>query len=75
MNPTEPRKRPSPEVARWLLEHDGETMTFTDHNVVEDVDGAPLAVTSEPMTGTLYVTPELLGYTIEELYPDETEIP
>lgn len=61
------RRRPDRDVALRLLSARGQAVTLRNSHLVEDVDGGPLGVEVEETTGVLCVTPELLGWTWEEL--------
>lgn len=60
-------RRCSPETARALLAASGTIVSIHEPELTEDADGLPLGVRVETSTAMLYVTPELLGYTLAEL--------
>jgi len=51
------------------------TVTITEHVFVEDVDGIPLGVENETSTAVLVVSPEILGWTWDELGVDPEDYP
>ena len=59
-----PEGRPSPQTAVQILQANRTPVTITE--LVDGEDG-PLGVTSTP--ATLVVTPQMLGYTADELEP------
>jgi len=63
-------KRPDRETALRLLAADGQVVTATEPDLLEDVDGLPLAAGVQTYDATLHVTPELLGWTWAALDPE-----
>lgn len=63
--------RPDRDTVLRLLAADGQMVTVREHELTEDVDGDPLGVRVDTTTAMLYVTPELLGWTAEELEADQ----
>jgi len=65
--------RPDRATVLRLLAQDGQQVTHHQPVLVEDVDGIPAGVGTETTTASLYVTPELLGWTYAELGLDDPE--
>ncbi len=61
------------DVALRLLSAAGTTVTLTEHELTEDVDGIPLGVIVTESSAVLYVRPELLGWSWAELGLDDPE--
>lgn len=59
--------RPDKETVRLLLDWSGEDVELSEHELLEDVDGLPLAVEETTTTATLSTpTLEQLGWTQAE---------
>ena len=67
--------RPDRDVVLTLLANRMKTVTITEHVFVEDVDGIPLGVENETSTAVLVVSPEILGWTWDELGVDPEDYP
>lgn len=59
--------RPDKATVQQLLAAAGQTVTMTQHQFTSDVDGIPSGVVTSEHTGVLAVSPQLLGWTTDEL--------
>lgn len=61
------KRRPDRATVQRLLDLNGQTVIYTDHKIIEDVDGLPNHIETETGPATL-VAPsiELLGWTAAE---------
>ncbi len=59
--------RPDRDVVLALLANPMKTVTITEHVFLEDADGIPLGIENETSTAVLTVSPEVLGWTWDEL--------
>ncbi len=67
MSDNPPRRRPDRETVLRLLAANGQPVTVSEPELVADVDGAPLGVSTVESNGTLVVALESLGWTQAEL--------
>lgn len=67
--------RPAREVVLELLANRWKTVTVTEHHFIEDADGIPIGIENETTTAILAVSPELLGWTWDELGVDREDYP
>lgn len=65
--------RPDRDTVLALLATRGTTVTARTSEPTEDVDGMPLGIESTEHDGLLWVTPESLGWTWDELGVDRED--